>query len=76
MFIFHSSFCALFIVYIICAGLVQLHTYFYIQSIISSDLWFVRLANILLCYALTYMPIWILRRFAQHLLHQWEAETG
>ncbi|VDK38065.1 unnamed protein product [Taenia asiatica] len=76
MFISHSSFCAVFVIYIICAGLIQIHIYFYVQSITSSNLWFMRLANILLCYALTYMPIWILRRLAQPLLHQWEAETG
>ncbi|KAL5970262.1 Adenosine 3'-phospho 5'-phosphosulfate transporter 1 [Taenia solium] len=72
----HLSFCAAFVIYITCAGLIQLHIYSYVQSITSSNLWFTRLATILLCYALTYMPIWILRRLAQPLLHQWEAETG
>nr|CDS20097.1 adenosine 3' phospho 5' phosphosulfate [Echinococcus granulosus] len=71
-----TCFCAISIVYIICAGLVQLQIYSSIQSNISSDLWFVRLASILLCYALTYTPIWILRRLAQPLLRQWETETG
>uniref|UniRef100_A0A5K3FCH2 Adenosine 3'-phospho 5'-phosphosulfate transporter 1 n=2 Tax=Mesocestoides corti TaxID=53468 RepID=A0A5K3FCH2_MESCO len=69
-------FCVFLVVYIVCAGLVELSFYSHVQSVVFNGLWFERLATNLLLYGLIYLPIWALQRLAPSLLKRWECDTG
>lgn len=75
IFIFFS-FCMMAILYSFCAIMIQLQIYAYTSVLSSPYYWFLRLFTILLCYALIYIPISILRRISSILAQQWETETS
>ncbi|VDO06908.1 unnamed protein product [Rodentolepis nana] len=70
------GFCLLLLAYTICAILIQVRVYSSIQLLLTPDLWFLRLTTIILCYALLYLPIAVLKRISPLLVQQWEAETS
>ncbi|VDL18847.1 unnamed protein product [Hymenolepis diminuta] len=69
-------FCIILLVYTFCAILIQFHVYSSVQLLFTPDLWFLRLAAIVFCYTLIYIPIAVLKRIAPLLSQQWEAETS
>lgn len=73
---FLSSFCIILLVYTFCAILIQFHVYSSVQLLFTPDLWFLRLATIVFCYALIYVPIAVIKGIAPLLSQQWEAETS